>query len=109
MADPLLDGVGPGVEELVDPLPLVGRERREDVVGEASSRRSDPDPEPAELLGVQLVDDRTESVVAAGPATLPEPELAERQGEVVGDDEEIDQRRVLAGEDLPNGVARDDS
>ena len=107
VADPLLDRVGPGVEEFVDPLPLVGRKRGEDVVGEAASRRPDPDPEPAELLGVELVDDRTETVMAAGPAALPEPELAERQGEVVGDDEEIDQRRVLAGEDLPDGVARE--
>ena len=47
-----------------------------------------------------------EAVVAARPAALAEAELAERQGEVVGDDEQVAERRVLAGEDLPDGEAR---
>ena len=67
---------------------------------------ADPDPEPAELLGRELVDDRAEAVVAARSAALAEPELAERQGEVVGDDQEVAERRVLAGEDLPDREAR---
>ena len=46
-----------------------------------------------------------QAVVAAGPAALAEAELAERQGEVVGDDEQVGQRRVLAGEDLADGDA----
>ena len=74
----------------VEALPLVRLERRQDVVGEAALRRPDPDPEPAELLGAELVDDRAEAVVAARPAALAEAELAERQGEVVGDDEQVD-------------------
>ena len=69
---------------------LVGLERREDVVAEAAIGRPDPDPQPAELLGAELVDDRAQAVVAARPAALAEAELAERQGEVVGDDEQID-------------------
>ncbi len=106
VADPFLDRVGAGVEQLVEPLPLVGRKRGEDVVGEAATGRPDPDPQPAELLGAQLVDDRAEAVVAARTATLAEAELAERQREVVGDDEQVDQRRVLAGEHLADGEAR---
>ena len=51
----------------------------------------------------ELVDDRAEAVVAARPAALAEAELAERQREVVGDDEQVDERRVLAGEDLADG------
>ena len=77
----------------------------EDVVLEAAIRRADPDPQPAELLGSQLVDDRAEAVVAARPAALAEAELAERQREVVGDDEQVDERRVLAGEDLADREA----
>ena len=34
---------------------------------------------------------------------LAEPQLAERQREVVGDDEQVAQRRVLAGQDLAHG------
>ena len=68
-------------------------------------RRPDPDPQPAELLVPELVDDRSEAVVAARPAALAEAELAERQGEVVDDDEQVAERRVLAGEDLPDGEA----
>ena len=65
-----------------------------------------PDPEPAELLGAQLVDDRAQPVVAAGAAALAEAELAERQREVVDDDEHLGQRRALAGEHLAHGDAR---
>ena len=42
-----------GVEQLVEPLPLVRLERRQDVVDEAALRRADPDPQPAELLGAR--------------------------------------------------------
>ena len=69
-------------------------------------RVADPDPQPAELLGAQLVDDRAQAVVAARPAALAEPELAERQREVVGDDQQVGERRVLAGQDLAHRQAR---
>jgi hypothetical protein len=75
------------------------------VVLEAPLRRADPDPQPAELLGPQLTDDRAEAVVATGPAALAEPELAERQREVVGDHEELGERGVLPGENLADGQA----
>ena len=39
-------------------------------------------------------------------ATFAEAQLAERQREVVGHDEQVDQRRVLASEDLADGQAR---
>src|SRR6185369_16038204 len=65
-----------------------------------------PDPEPAERLAVELVDDRSEAVMAARAAALAEPELAERQREIVDDHEHLAQRRVLAGEDLPDGPPR---
>jgi len=59
-------------------------------------RLPDPDPQPAELLAPELVDDRAQAVVPARTATLAEAQLAERQGEIVGDDEQVDQRGVMA-------------
>ena len=41
-----------------------------------------------------------------GAAALAEPQLAERQGEVVGDDEQVAERGVLAGEHLADGEPR---
>ena len=86
VAGPRLDGVGGRVEQLVEPLDLVGLEPRQDVVAAVADRVADADPEPAELLGPQLVDDRAQAVVAAVAARLAEAELAERQREVVRDD-----------------------
>ena len=54
LAGPRLDRVRRGVEQLVEPLLLVGRELRQDVVDGAAVRVTDPDPEPAELLGPEL-------------------------------------------------------
>src|SRR3954462_8670488 len=64
---------------------------------------ADPDPEPAELLGPELIDHRAESVVPAVAARLAEPQLPEREREVVGDDEQVAERGVLAREDFPYG------
>ena len=106
VAGPRLDRVGGGVEQLVEALHLVGRELREDVVAPVADRIADAHPEPAELLGLQLVDDRAQAVVAAVAARLAEPELAEGQREVVGDDEDVAERGVLAGQDLAHRQAR---
>ena len=47
-----------------------------------------------------------EAVVAARLPALAEAQLAERQREVVGDDQQVGQRRVLAGQHLAHGDAR---
>ena len=83
-----------------------GAKRRQDMVDGRPVRLADPDPQPAELLGPELVDDRAQAVVAARPATLAEAQLAERQGEIVGDDEQVDQRGVLARQHLADRQAR---
>ena len=101
-----LDGVRGRVEQLVEPLLLVGPELAQDVVDGMPVRLADADPQPAELLGAELLDDRAQAVVAARATALAEPELAERQREVVGDDEEVAERRVLAREHLADGAAR---
>ena len=80
-----------------------GAKRGQDVVDGVAVRLADPDPQPAELLGAELVDDRAQAVVAAGAAALAEAQLAERQREVVGDDQQVGQRRVLAGQHLADG------
>src|SRR3954453_1557351 len=64
---------------------------------------ADPDPEPAELLRPELIDHRTEPVVPAMAARLAEPQLPEREREVVGDDEQVAERGALAREDFPYG------
>ena len=53
LARPGLDRVGGGVEQLVEPLLLVGREAGQDVVDRVAVRLADPDPQPAELLGAR--------------------------------------------------------
>ena len=65
----------------------------------------DPDPEPAEFLGAELLDDRAQAVVSAVAAGLAEPELAERQGKIVGDDEQVLELDVLAGQHAAHGGA----
>ena len=105
LARPLLDRVGGRVEQLVEALLLVGRELGQDVVDGVPVRLADPDPEAAELLGPELGDDRAQAVVPARPAALAEAELAERQREVVLDDQQVGQRRVLAGDDLAHREA----
>ena len=50
----------------------------------------------------ELVDDRAQAVVAARAPALAEAQLAERQREVVGDDEQVAERRVLARQHLPH-------
>ena len=101
-----LDRVGRRVQEFVEPLLLVGSEARQDVVDGIAVRLADPHPEPAELLGPELVDDRAEAVVTARTAAFPEAQLAERQGEVVGDHEDLGQRRALSRQHLAHGDAR---
>src|SRR5688500_13505412 len=102
---PSLDGVGSGVEQLVEALDLVRLELREDVVTAVSDRIADPDAQAAELLRAQLDDDRAQAVVPAVAARLAETQLAERQREVVRDDEEVSQGSVLALQDLANRQA----
>jgi hypothetical protein len=76
------------------------------VVDRVAAGVPDPDPQAAELLGPELGDDRAQAVVAARTATLAEPELSERQREVVDHHEEVAERRVLAGEHLADREAR---
>src|SRR4029453_7745551 len=67
---------------------------------------ADADPEPAELFRSELIDDRAQAVVAAMAARLPKAQLPERQREVVGHDEQVTERRVLARQHLADGEAR---
>ena len=106
LARPRLDRVGRGVEELVEPLALVGLELREDVVDEPVVRRADPDAQPAERLRLELADDRTQPVVPARSAALAEAQLAERQREVIDDDQHLGQRRAVARQHLAHGETR---
>ena len=89
-----------------EPRHLGGLEPRQDVVHRATARLADPDPEPAEALRPELLDDRAKPVLATVRATLAEAELAERQGEVVRDDEQIAERRVLPREQLDAWLGR---
>ena len=106
LARPGLDRVGGGVEQLGQARLLARVELAQDVVDRVATRLADPDPQPAELLVAELVDDRPQAVVAAGAPALAEPQLAERQGEVVDDHQHLGQRRALAGEDLADRQPR---
>ena len=65
LARPRLDGIGGRVQQDRQARALVGRELREHVVDRAAPRLADPHPQPAELLGPQLLDDRAQPVVPA--------------------------------------------
>ncbi len=58
------------------------------------------------LLVAELLDDRAQTVVAAGAAALAKPELAERQGEVVAHHQDLRQGRMLAGQHLAHRQPR---
>ncbi len=105
IAGPCLDGVSGRIEQFVETLLLVGREPGQDVVDRVPIRLPDPDPETAELLGPKLVHDGAQAVVATRAATLAEAELAERQGEIVGHDEQVDERSVLTSQHLAHRQA----
>ena len=76
------------------------------MVDGGSVRLTDPDPKAAELLRPKLVDDRPQAVVAAVAAAFAEAQLAEWQREVVGQDQHIRERGVLAGQHLAHGEPR---
>ena len=69
-------------------------------------RLADAHAKPREILVAQLADDRAHAVVRAGAAALAHAQLAERQVEVVVDDEQVLERRALARENLAHGDAR---
>ena len=100
LAGPRLHRVGGGVQQDRQARPLVRRELREDVVHRPAPRLADPHPEPRVLLRAQLVDDRAQPVVPAVRAGLAEPELAERQREVVRDDQHLAQRHPVPRQQL---------
>src|SRR5512141_2336631 len=102
-ARPRFHGIRRRVEQLVHSGLLAPIELAQDMVDRVVAGLADAHAQPAELLVAHLLDDRLEAVVAAGAAALAEPQLAERQREVVADHEEFVHGRVLAREDLPNG------
>jgi len=85
---------------LQESLALIRRKGRQDMVDRLALRVPDPDSEPVELLRAELLDHRAQAVVPAMAALLTETQLAERQSEVVRDDEQVGQRRALSGEHL---------
>ena len=100
LAGPRLHRVGGGVQQDRQAHPLVGRELREDVIHRPAPRLADPHAEPRVLLGAQLVDDGAQPVVPAVRAGLAEPELAERQREVVRDDQHLAERHPVPRQEL---------
>src|SRR5689334_15262285 len=61
---------------------------------------SDPAPEPGKLVGIQMPDDRGQSVVPRGTSFLSQPETAERKMEVVNNHQEISRREFEPIEDF---------
>src|SRR4029079_9188794 len=76
------------------------------MVAGAADGVADADPEPAELLRSELIDDRAQAVVAAMAARLPKAQLPERQRDVAARAEQVTERRVLARQHLADGEPR---
>src|SRR5262245_18651283 len=72
-------------------VPLVLAERTEDVFGQIRRRRRrpHPDPEPRVLVRPRGVADRFEPLVPAGASPRPEPDRAERQVDVIADNQDL--------------------
>ena len=105
VARPVDDRIGRRIDDALEIRPLAAIERAQHVVDGGPRRLADADAQARELLAVQLADDRAQAVVAAGAARRPQPEASERQREVVGDHEQVVERRVVAGQDLAHGQA----
>src|SRR5207247_1187324 len=109
VADRDLRGLGASDDHLVRLGALIGRERREHVlreVGDLDGRihRGDAEPQAWKRLA-DLARDRAHTVVRPRTATLPQSHLAERQVDLVEDDEERVRRQPVAVEELPDGSA----
>src|SRR5262245_8957207 len=78
-------------DRVLDDLPLAGLEPTEDVVGRVPvlARRTDADPQPAVIARPEGLLDAPQALLRADRSPGPHPQLAERQGDVVTDDEDI--------------------
>src|SRR4030042_5367468 len=92
-------------EALADERTLVPLEGLEDEVRSVPTRgeRPDADPDAWELVGPDLAGDRDHALVRAGPALLPDPDLSERDVEVVVDHDQALRRNVLPAHGRPHG------
>lgn len=86
--------------------PFVGSEFAEDVADHfAGSGGSDADFQARKGVGVEVLEDGFDAVVAACGAFFPEAEGAEGQGDVIIDDEDVFGRPFVKGQDLLQGAA----
>src|SRR6266545_740462 len=104
VADGHLGRLRPADDHLLRLRPLVGRERREHIRGEVPDlggriRGRDPEPQSREAFA-DLTGDRAHPVVRAWSAALAQPHLAERQVDLVEDDEQRVRREPVAVEEL---------
>jgi glycine/D-amino acid oxidase-like deaminating enzyme len=88
IGQPALDRVRGDLDHLGGQISLGGTEGRQDVA-RGLAGAPDPDAQPVELIATERLDDVAQAIVAAGRARAPEADLAERQIDVVGDDEQV--------------------
>ena len=75
----------------------------------ARRRLADPDPQPGVVVGAELLLDVPQPVLPAVAALRPNPQLAERQVEVVADDQQLLERQLVEVERPPGPPGRSGS
>src|SRR5215831_8269324 len=91
-AEPGPGGRGRAIERVRELVALVPCEASEDEIDRLALRRRLPhtDPDPREIVSLEVIDDRLHTAVAGGAATAFHLHTAERQVELVVDHEELD-------------------
>src|SRR5262249_37893487 len=103
---PADDGLARGPHRLLDYGLLRGAEAAEHVIdGAGLAGRIDADPQPGVLLGAQVVADVAQPLLSAVAAPGPHPQLAERQVDVVADDEQVRYRHLVEVQHLADAAA----
>ena len=91
--EPALDGLGHGIEQLVErsaaPRGVNGAEHEVGELVEPGGHGPDADPEPGVVLPLERALDALEAVVPAGRARAAQPEPAQRQGDVVHQNQQV--------------------
>src|SRR5574341_402457 len=102
-----LHGVGGALDARLRHRRFVAREpRQHEVRGVGPFRRAaDPDTQPRELGRPQRLDDGSQPIVSPGAAFGPEPEAAERQIDVIHDDEDVLGPQAMPAAEIPHGFS----
>ena len=99
LGDPDGDGLGGDDQGVIDQRAFGGAEPAEDVVGGVDRPSiADPDAEPGVVVGPEVGGDVAEAFLAPVATALADPELAQREVQVVAEDQEVGRLELVEAE-----------